>query len=71
MPASTDKARVLQRSRDYPDELIKVPFNDVGAIEQALSCVGWARTRCQTAGDRVPVVIAVSCELARELLESP
>lgn len=54
--------------RPLPDEhLEKLPFL---LMARALSYVGWAHTRRQTAGDMVPVVIAVSCELAEDLLES-
>ncbi len=54
--------------RPLPDEHLKIlPFL---LMARALSYVGWAHTRRQAAGDMVPVVIAVSCELAQQLLES-
>jgi len=55
--------------RALPDEHLEMlPFL---LMARALSYVGWAHTRRQTAGDMVPVVIAVSCELAQQLLDAP
>ena len=54
--------------RPLPDEHLEIlPFL---LMARALSYVGWAHTRRQTAGDMVPVVIAISCELAQRLLAS-
>jgi hypothetical protein len=39
-------------------------------MARALSYVGWAHTRRETAGELVPKVIAVACELATELLDA-
>jgi len=55
--------------RPLPDEHLEIlPFL---LMARALSYVGWAHTRRRTAGDMVPVVIAVSCQLAQQLLETP
>ena len=57
-----------RRHRDLPDE--HLDMLPVVIMARALSYVGWAHTRRETAGDMVPLVIAVACELASELLDS-
>ncbi|MCZ6829778.1 MAG: hypothetical protein O7F73_09360 [Gammaproteobacteria bacterium] len=39
-------------------------------MAQALSYVGWAHTRCETAGEMTPLIIDIACELAQRLLGS-
>jgi Ser/Thr protein kinase RdoA (MazF antagonist) len=52
--------------RALPDEHLQIlPFL---LMARALSYLGWVHSRRQTAGDMVPNVIAVSCELATQLV---
>jgi Ser/Thr protein kinase RdoA (MazF antagonist) len=57
-----------RRHRELPDEHLEML--PVLIMARALSYVGWAHTRRETAGEMVPLVIAVTCELASELLDS-
>jgi Ser/Thr protein kinase RdoA (MazF antagonist) len=54
--------------RALPDEHLEML--PVLIMARALSYVGWAHTRRETAGELVPKVIAVACELATELLDA-
>ena len=57
-----------RRHRELPDS--HLDMLPALIMARALSYVGWAHTRRETAGDMVPLVIAVACELATELLDS-
>lgn len=57
-----------RRHRPLPDEHLEML--PILIMARTLSYVGWAHTRRETAGELTPLVIAVACELAQQLLDS-
>ena len=67
-PALSAMVEGYRRHRPLPDEhLAMLP---ILIMARALSYVGWAHTRRETAGELTPLIIEVSCMLAQQLVDS-
>lgn len=67
-PALAAMVTGYRQYRPLPDEhLAMLP---ILIMARALSYLGWAHTRRETAGELTPIIIEVACELAQQLLDS-
>mgnify|MGYP001821670076 FL=1 len=67
-PALAAMVEGYRRQRPLPDEHLEML--PVLIMARALSYVGWAHTRRETAGELTPLIIAVASELAQQFLDS-